>query len=377
MTYPVGAPRACETLEELNLIIDNLGDCISVKNRDHRVVYANEAFVRAAGAACKDDIFGKTVEELFPDERTAALREQEEEIFQSGRESLGEEEYSDAEGRTHVNLVKKTVIEDPQGNKLLIVLARDITSYRQMRNQLMHTQKMESLGLLAGKIAHDFNNLLNVINGYCDMILEDLEEDNPLREDILKISEAGQSAVALTAQLQVVGQKQKQGSQKELLNLNEIVEDNAPVLEQLLGDNAHLDKALEPAVGLISADAKELGQLLMNLATNARDAMPKGGTLSVATANVDVDEQWAKKHPEIKAGSFVCLSVKDDGAGMDAATQNRLFEPFFTTKGKGKGTGLGLSSVYGSVKQSGGFIEVQSQPGKGSEFKIYFPVENR
>ncbi|MDR1728930.1 MAG: PAS domain S-box protein [Acidobacteriota bacterium] len=367
----------CETLEGLNLIIDNLGDCVSVKDREHRVVYANAAFVRSTGLSRKEDILGKTVEELFPDERTRALREQEERIFQSGKEGLDEEECNDADGRTHVNLVKKTVITDAKGDKLMIVLARDITEYRQMRDQLLKTQKMESLGILAGKIAHDFNNLLNVINGYCDMIMEDLEDDSPIREDLEKIREAGQSAVTLTAQLQIVGQKPKQGSQKELLNLNDIVADNAQVLAQLVGDDVRLVKELEPALGVISSAPGELSQMLMDLATNAKDAMPEGGTLTVATSNCEVDEAQARKHPWAKAGSFVCLSVKDDGVGMDADTQNRLFEPFFTTKGKGRGTGLGLSSVYGIVKQSGGFVEVQSKPGKGSEFKIYFPVENR
>ncbi|MDR0842532.1 MAG: hybrid sensor histidine kinase/response regulator, partial [Acidobacteriota bacterium] len=290
-----------------------------------------------------------------------------------GKESLGDEEYVDAEGHSHLNFVKKTVIEDRHGNKLMIVLARDITEYQQMRDQLTKAQKMESLGFLAGKIAHDFNNLLNVINGYAEMILEDLEEDNPIREDLLKINEAGQSAVALTAQLQVLGQKPKHGSQKELLSLNEIVEDDSPVLEQLVGEGVRLVRELNPSLGIVSADPRELRQILMNMAANAKDAMPNGGTLTVTTSNVEVDAAWARKHPAVTAGSFVRLSVKDDGVGMDAATQNRLFEPFFTTKGKGKGTGLGLSSVYGIVKQNGGFIEVQSKPGKGSEFKIYFP----
>ena len=377
MTEQVSESNPCETLERLNLIIDNLGDSISVKDREHRFVYANDIFIRASGLDHRDDVIGKTICEIFTNERAATLREQEEQIFQSGKESLSDEEYNDAAGRPRVNRVKKTVIEDPQGNKLMIVLSRDVTENRQMRNQLVQAQKMESLGFLASKIAHDFNNLLNVINGYCEMILEDLDEDNPVREDLKKISEAGQSAAALTAQLQVLGQKPKQSMQKELLNLNDVVEDDSPVLAQLVGDDVRLVKELNPASGVISADSRELRQILMNLAANAKDAMPDGGSLTIATTNVEVDETWAKKHPSVKTGNFVCLSVKDDGVGMDADTQDRLFEPFFTTKGKGRGTGLGLSSVYGIMKQSGGFIEVWSKSGKGSEFKIYFPVENQ
>ena len=377
MTEQINEASPCETLEQLNLIIDNLGDSISVKNREHRFVYVNEVFVRVTGFAHRDDIIGKTVCEIFPNERATTLREQEEQIFQSGQESLSDEEYNDAEGHPHVNRVRKTVIEDPQGNKLMIVLSRDVTENRQMRSQLAQAQKMESLGLFASKIAHDFNNLLNVINGYCEMILEDMDEDDSVREDIEKISEAGQSAAALTAQLQVLGQKPKQSSQKERLNLNEIIEDDSPMLAQLVGEDVHLIKELDSAVGVISTDPRELRQILMNLTANAKDAMPDGGSMTVTTINIDVNETWAKKHPLVNAGSFACLSVKDDGVGMDETTRDRLFEPFFTTKGKGKGTGLGLSSVYGIVKQNGGFIEVWSKPGKGSEFKIYFPVENQ
>ena len=377
MTEQVSEVNPCETLEQLNLIIDNLGDSISVKNREHRFVYANEVFIRSSGLTHSDDVIGKTVCEIFSDERTSTLREQEEQIFQSGQESLSDEEYNDATGRPRVNRVKKTVVEDPQGNKLMIVLSRDVTENRQMRNQLVQAQKMESLGLLASKIAHDFNNLLNVINGYCEMILEDMDEDNPAREDLEKISEAGQSAATLTTQLQVLGHKPKQSSQKELLNLNEIIEDDSPMLAQLVGEDVHLTRELDSSIGVISTDPRELRQILMNLAANAKDAMPDGGSMTIVTANVDVDETWAKKHPLVNAGSFACLSVKDDGVGMDETTRDRLFEPFFTTKGKGKGAGLGLSSVYGIVKQNGGFIEVWSKPGKGAEFKIYFPVENK
>jgi CheY-like chemotaxis protein len=229
---------------------------------------------------------------------------------------------------------------------------------------------MEALGVLAGSVAHDFNNLLNVINGYSDLILEDLDPDNPIAADLQRIKSVGKQAASLTSQLLAFGRKQL--IQPELINLNEVIEDMGLMLHRLIGENIKMTTAAQPDLWLISADPGQIHQIVMNLAINARDAMPQGGHFTIETANVDLDKDFGE-HLATPPGSYVRLLISDTGTGMDEATRARLFEPFFTTKEKGKGTGLGLSTVYGIVKQNKGFISVSSEQGKGTAFKIYFP----
>jgi len=261
---------------------------------------------------------------------------------------------------------------DGQGRLLGAVgTLMDITVRKELEAQLNQAQKMEAIGRLAGGVAHDFNNLTTAILGYSELMLRRLGPDDPLRRHVAEVTRAAERAAGLTRQLLAFSRKQL--LQPRVLDVAEVLEHSRSLLERLIGEDVELVTRGEPGVGRVKADPVQLDQVILNLAVNARDAMPRGGQLVLEASNADLDEDYAHEHVTVRPGRYVMLAVSDTGHGMDKETQQRIFEPFFTTKDKGKGTGLGLSTVYGIVQQSGGYVWVYSEVGRGTTFKIYLP----
>ena len=294
------------------------------------------------------------------------------ECFRSGRSfDKVEAEWKRQDGSALMVRVSARPIRVTAKSVSFELYAEDITEQRALEQQLRQSQKMEAVGRLAGGIAHDFNNLLMVITGYCEFLLQKLGPD-PVACDgcAQEIANAADRAAALTRQLLAFSRKQV--LTPKVLDLNAVVSENLKMLPRLIGEDVELATLPAEVLGRVKADPGQIEQVIMNLVVNARDAMPNGGKLTIETANVTLDEAYARLHPGVSPGEYVMLAVSDTGLGMDKETQSHIFEPFFTTKGQ-KGTGLGLSMVYGIVKQSGGYIWVYSEPGHGTTFKVYLP----
>jgi len=258
------------------------------------------------------------------------------------------------------------------GEPALLATLMDLTERRGLEQQYRQAQKMEAVGQLAGGVAHDFNNLLTAISGYTDMVREDLPPDDPRRADLDEVRRAADRAAALTRQLLAFSRRQL--LQPRVLDVNEVVHGMAKMLHRLIGEDVQLRTTLAPGPQRTNADLGQLEQVIMNLAVNARDAMPEGGDLTIETSTVTLDAEYAALHPDARPGPHVLLAISDGGDGMTADVQAHIFEPFFTTKGPGKGTGLGLATVYGIVKQSGGHVTAYSEAGRGTSMKVYLPV---
>jgi len=329
----------------------------------------NESFLSNSGYT-REEIIGRTTTDINlyadPRERTRLRQILEEQ----GRILNAEVRRRVKGGEVRVALASSEIIH-LNGERCILTATNDITEHRRLEEQLLQSQKMESIGRLAGGVAHDFNNLLTAIIGYSQLLLRRLDKNDQSYLEIEEIMKSGQSAAALTSQLLAFSRKQV--VQPQVLDLNAVVANIEKMLRRLIGEDIELTTMLEPQLASIKADPNHIEQILLNLAVNARDAMPEGGKLIIETANVYLDENYASQHISVEAGRYVMLGVSDTGIGMNKQTQSQIFEPFFTTKEKGKGTGLGLSTVYGIVKQSEGNIWVYSEPGHGTIFKIYLP----
>jgi PAS domain S-box-containing protein len=334
-----------------------------------RFVDVNESFLRVHGYR-REEIIGHTAVEMKlwkrPEDRDRYLRK----LIDDGSVHDLEVLFQTKSGDQRTGLISAGII-DIAGQKCAIAVIRDITERSLLEAQLRQAQKMEAVGQLSGGVAHDFNNLLGVILGYSDILEMQLEPSSKLYKNAEQIKKAAQRAASLTRQLLAFSRQQV--LEPAVLCLNTIVVDTEKMLRRLIGENVELRVELDPQLGRIRADQGQIEQIIVNLAVNARDAMPQGGILTIETANFEADARYASQRPPMSAGSFVRLSVTDTGVGMNAETQARIFEPFFTTKRAGKGTGLGLATVYGVVKQSDGYVWVHSELGHGTTFEILLP----
>jgi PAS domain S-box-containing protein len=350
--------------------MDNSPAVAFMKDEDGRFVYVNQLFERFFKLT-RLQWLGKTDFDLWPEETARQLRDNDLAILAEDRPAEIFEVFPGPDGTPHQWLVFKFPVKDQAGRRFLGGMAVNITERRHLEQQLRQAQKMEAIGKLAGGVAHDFNNIVTIITGYSDMLLSRIGPENSMRRELEQIKKAGDRAHSLTRQLLAFSRRQM--LQPKVLDLNAVVTNLEPMLQRLIGENIELVIELKPGLEQVKADPGQIEQVIMNLAINARDAMPQGGKLLLETDNVELDEAYARRHIPTQPGSYVRLAVSDTGCGMDAATQSRIFEPFFTTKEQGKGTGLGLSTVYGIVKQSGGYIWVYSERGQGTTFKIYLP----
>jgi PAS domain S-box-containing protein len=357
--------------ERFRALVENSSDGLLLIDREGRVTYTTPASERQFGWKPEQMVGRSVFDFLDPDDRDAVGVRMAEALRQPGRVVTAEGRFHHADGSWRIMEGVAVNRLTDRSVRAIIVNVRDLTDRRKLEVQLRQSQKMEAIGQLAGGVAHDFNNLLTAILGYCNLMLDDMPLDNPLRTDLEEIRSAGERAAALTRQLLAFSRRQM--LQPQIVDINAIVRQLEKLLRRLLSADVELVTALAPVVPGIKVDPVSLEQLLMNLAVNARDAMPLGGRLTIETAVVDLDSDYATTHAGVISGRYVMLAVSDTGEGMDEATRSRIFEPFFTTREQGRGSGLGLATVYGLVKQSGGHIWVYSEPGHGTVFKVYLP----
>ena len=363
--------RREEGESRLAAIVESSQDAIIGRTLDGIITHWNAGAQRIYGYSAAE-IIGKSSTLLLSPDRFPELLETIEKVR---RGDIVEE--SDAiRIRQDAKEIRFTQIHAPIKNGDgqvvgLSTVARDVTESRHLEEMFRQAQKMEAVGQLAGGVAHDFNNLLGVVLGYAELVLERMSPTDPKRHDIEQIQKAGDRAALLTRQLLAFSRKQV--LQPKVLDLNAVVAGAENLLQRLIGEDVELLVVLNPKLGRIKADPGQIEQIIMNLAVNARDAMPRGGKLTVETSNIELDEKYAAQHPSTLPGPHAMIAVTDTGCGMDAKTKAHIFEPFFTTKTADKGTGLGLATVYGIVKQSGGSVWVYSEVGLGTTFKIYLP----
>jgi PAS domain S-box-containing protein len=362
-----------ETLAILDVVLESAPIGFAFHDRDLRYTRINQALSAMSGQPAEKH-FGRTPSEVYPDVGhlvEPVLRE----VLETGEPKLNvpiSRNVQNGSLSEHHFLVSFFPIVSPDGiTDGVGAVAIETTERRMLEEQLMQAQKMEAVGRLAGGIAHDFNNILTAIKSYSELLIDDLNAGNGRVEDVREIREAADRAANLTRQLLAFSRQQM--LRPRVLDLNTTVRDLKNMLERLIGAHIQLKTKFCDPAAMVTADPGQIEQILLNLVVNARDAMPDGGRIDIETANVELDDEYARTHTSTPPGPYVMLSVSDTGSGMTREIQSRVFEPFFTTKDQGQGTGLGLSTVYGIVKQSGGSIWVYSEVGRGTTFKIYLP----
>jgi len=372
--------RVQQALEDqqafLRLVIDLSPNLIFAKDREGRFTLVNQAVADVYGTTV-DGLLGKTEADFNgnAEEVEAFLRNDLAVMESLAEKIIPEEVITDAAGRRRwLQTVKRPIVGADGVARQLLGVSTDITERKRTEEQLRQALKLEAVGRLAGGVAHDFNNILGVILGYGSMVLRRLQGDPDLREKVQQIVRAAERAASLTQQLLAFSRKQV--LQPRTLDVNDVVEDLAKMLQRLIGEDVRLVTVLRAGLHSVMVDPGQVDQVLMNLAANARDAMPQGGQLTIETSNVELDGGYVERHPEARTGRHVLIAVTDTGVGIGSEELRHVFEPFFTTKDRGKGTGLGLSTVYGIVKQSGGHIGVYSEVGHGTTFKIYLPASD-
>jgi two-component system, cell cycle sensor histidine kinase and response regulator CckA len=360
-----------EREELFRLITENAADMIAVVDTKGRRLYNSPSYEKILGYTPLELGGTTAVDQIHPEDREMVFKAAAEARSTGvGRSLEYRMRHKDGSWRT-LESRASTISKGGRVEKLVIV-NRDVTERKHLEDQFRQSQKMEAVGRLSGGVAHDFNNLLGVIIGYGEIVQEGTAAESPLRTCIDEILKAGHRAGGLTRQLLAFSRQQVMDPR--VLDLNVVVKDMEKMLRRLIGEDIRLKTGLDSTLVHIKADQGQIEQVIMNLAVNARDAMLDGGELRLTTSNFHMDEDFVRRYPyPVLVGDYVLLTVSDNGVGMDATTRARVFEPFFTTKEKGKGTGLGLSMVYGVVKQSGGYIEVLSEPGAGATFTIYLP----
>ncbi|HZC25175.1 MAG TPA: ATP-binding protein, partial [Candidatus Binatia bacterium] len=356
---------------EIRSLVDNAPYGIATINvRQDRFLHANPAMVKLLGYKSEAEVQALTVSrDLYFEGDSAGFRAQPTRAdFFNAVEFTWKRKDAKA---VNVRASGRRITQGMDRGDLIELIAEDVTARRTLEEQLRHSQKMEALGQLSGSVAHDFNNLLSVVIGYSELLCAKPELDSLMRSYIESIKKAGERAASLTSQLLAFSRRQVM--QPSVINLNILVRETENMLRRLMREDIQQEFILESALWKTRADPGQIIQVILNLAINGRDAMPKGGKLTVRTANVTFDDMVSIHGIDVSPGKYVLLSVTDTGTGMDAQTLERVFQPFFTTKDAGKGTGLGLATVYGIVKQSGGYVFVDSEMGKGSAFTIYLP----
>ncbi len=374
ITYRRQAEQAtARAMERARKYFDVAGVMLLVIGTDEIVQLINRRGCEVLGYS-RDEVIGKNWFDVFIPE---AFRDNARELFSKLMASDEGIEHHEGTVLTKTGEQRDiawnySVLRDQDGNvEGILCSGEHITERQRLERQLRQAQRMEVVGRLAGGIAHDFNNLLTVITGYTELLLMKLPETDPNRLDVEEIEKAGRRAASLTQQLLAFSRRQV--LMPKVLSLNDVVADVENMLRRTIGEDVEFVTVLDPDLGLVEVDPGQFSQIIMNLAINARDAMPEGGKLIIETQNVTLDESYTQTHPAVVPGDYVMLAISDTGRGMDKETLSHIFEPFFTTKKKGEGTGLGLSTVYGIVKQSGGYVWAYSEPGEGTTFKVYLP----